>query len=336
MAPVRRWLLAAALAFFVVAPLAGALIPGNNPNVSPVGVAQNGDADIPAVTAPVVVTAFQDEHWGFTEGGRTRLITVPVSPTGAWDRIVMVYREYPSQNAATQDPWDRLCSAGIAGVEVLRCTTPRTDFTLRKDVTEFASLLPQGQQVGIIANTGTYAGDGQWVTVKLEFYAAEPTKLAVKAPAASVVPAWYYRGLCAFGSGLAQTVEFPADAPADATAEILLSGHGTDEFWWETTVQPVFRLLVDGQEIGQVYPAPYLYAFIGFYGGDYTLHPYMWWTAQQGLDIAGVHTGVGEIPPYRVSILPTDLPLLTGARTVQLVGENGSCYWPSSVHFLMN
>jgi len=329
--------LALLLATVALVPAASALVPplDHLPSQVPVGVPQEGP-DVPTVMVPVVVTAFQDEHWAFTEGGRTHLIQVPASPTGAWDRIILSYREYPSTNPDTQDPWDRLCSAAIAGVEVLRCTTPRTDFTLRKDVTEFATLMPPGATVGVTANTGTYAGDGQWVTLKLEFYANEPTKYAVSQPASHVVPAWYYRGICAGGNPVTTTVTFPAQAPDAATIEVTLSGHGTDEFWWQSLEQPVYHVLVDGQEVGQVFVAPYVYAFIGFYGGDYSWHPLMWWTVQQVADLAGVHTGVGEIPPYRITMSPLDLGLLTGTRSVTLVGENGSCYWPSSVTFLLN
>ncbi|MCA1813119.1 MAG: hypothetical protein LC624_04095, partial [Halobacteriales archaeon] len=58
---------------------------------------------------------------------------------------------------------------------------------------------------------------------------------------------------------------------------------------------------------------------------------------QQVADLAGVHTGVGQIPAYRITVLPTDLPLLSGgAHDVTLVGENGGGYWPSSVSFLLN
>jgi hypothetical protein len=295
----------------------------------------------------VVVTAFQDEQWSYSEGARTHLITVPASPTGAWDRILLSYREYPdAEDPGNQDPYDRLCSAAIAGVEVLRCTTPRTDFTLTKDVTEFASLLPQGQQAAITANTGTYLGSGQWVTVQLLFYANEPTKLAVPSPANAVVPAWYYNYICPNGHAHSATVTFPADAPAAATLEITLSGHGNDEWWYQNAREPVFHVLVDGHEVGQAMPLPYTYAFIGFAGADYSWHPYMWWTVQQVTNDAGVYTGVGEIPPYRVTILPTDLPLLTGTRTVTLLGENGCLpplilqnggpYWPSSVSFLLH
>lgn len=337
MAPAPR-LLTLLLAALALAPAAGALFPpiDHAPSAAPVGVPQDLN-NVPPVTAPVAtVVAFQDERWVFTEGARTHLVTVPVSPTGSWDRIILSYEEYPSQDPASQDPWDRLCSAAIGGVEVLRCTTPRTDFTLTKDVTEFAALMPQGQQVGVTADTGTYAGDGQWVTVKLLFYANEPTKYAVSSPANAVVPAWYYRGVCATGSPTSATVTFPATAPTLATLEITLSGHGNDEFFYTDLNEPVFHVLIDGHEVGQALPMPYTYAFIGFYGADYTLHPYMWWTVQQVTNDAGVYTGVGEIPPYRVTILPTDLPLLTGTHTVTLVGENGNCYWPSSVTFLLH
>lgn len=327
------------LAALSVVPLATAKLPVLH-NV-PLGVPQEGP-DVPTATPPdVVVVAFEDEYWHNTEGPRTHFIKVPLPPTGpgtGWDRIILNYRQYPSQDPAQQDPWDRLCSAGIAGVEVLRCTTPRTDFTLRKDVTEFARLLPLGQLVGIIANTGSYDQPqfyqgGQWVTLWLEFYNTEPTKALVPSPA-TVVPGWYHRHMCANGVPLAATVAFPTQAPSSAIVEVTLSGHGSEEFWG--TLDPrAFRLYVDGQELAQVVTFPYKYANYGYYGAAYTQHPLEWWTLHQALDIAGVHTGVGEIPPYRAPVLPEHLALLAGNRTVELVGENGRCYWPASVSFLL-
>ncbi|HEV8359630.1 MAG TPA: peptide-N4-asparagine amidase [Candidatus Thermoplasmatota archaeon] len=340
MAPAPR-LLCLALAAVTLAPLAGALVPPVPPHVAPLGVPQEGP-DVPTINGPTaIVTAFEEEYWHNTEGARTHLIQVPASPTGAWDRIVLSFREHPNMAVPEeQDPWDRLCSAAIAGVEVLRCTTPRTDMTLRKDVTEFAALLPPGATVGVSANTGSYDQPefyvgGQYVTMKLEFYADEPTGALVAAPA-NPIPAWYYRGMCTNGVPQTATVAFPTGAPAGAVAEITLSGHGGEEFWYETARQRVFHLYVDGTEVGQAYAMPYVYAFVGVYGGAAFHHKYLYWTAQQALDIAGVHTGVGEIPPYRVAILPDHLALLTGARTVQLVGEGGGCYWPASVTFLLS
>lgn len=325
------------LAALALAPFGSALVPVQ-PHAVPVGLPQEGP-DVPTATGPdVVVVAFQDEYWHNTEGPRTHAITVPVPPTGTWDRVVLNYRQYPSHDPAQQDPWDRLCSAAIAGVEVLRCTTPRTDFTLRKDVTEFAKLLPPGQAVGVTANTGSYDQPqfyvgGQWVTLWLEFYHNEPTKSAVPPPA-DVVPGFYFRFMCANRSPAAAAVTFPATAPTAAIAEVTLSGHGAEEFF--STFQPrVFRLFVDGHEVGQVVPLRYEYANQGYYGGGYTIHPDQWWLTHQYLDLLGIHTGVGEIPPYRVVVAPTDLGLLTGPRTVELVGENGTCVWWGSVSFLL-
>jgi hypothetical protein len=70
--------------------------------------------------------------------------------------------------------------------------------------------------------------------------------------------------------------------------------------------------------------------------GD-TLHPIMWWTAQQAADRAGIHGGVGEIPQYRIVVTdPGHLALLSGARTVRILQENGLSVWYSSLSFLLD
>jgi hypothetical protein len=318
----------------------------------PIALPQEGPHWIPAATQPVAtLQPFVEEYWHNTEGPRTHDIVVPVSPSGQWDRIVLVYRQHPSTDPAQMDPWDRLCSASVAGVEVLRCTTPRSDMTLTKDLTEYRALFPQGATVPITADTGSYdqpefgyAG-GQYVDVTLQFYANEPTGLAQLPAAASVVPMMDHQIVCAVGDAHHATIDFPASPPTLAMVEITLSGHGDDEFWWMnqnfgsdgvTYELPVFKVYVDGTEIAQAYAMPYTYAFAGFYGGDNLEHPLMYWTAQQVLNDAGVYPGIGQIPPYRAVLLPSALPLLTGpGHDVVLEGTGGLCYWPASVSFLL-
>ena len=92
---------------------------------------------------------------------------------------------------------------------------------------------------------------------------------------------------------------------------------------------------VDGTEVATARAMPYLYALLGFENGNSTLHPPMWWTAQQAMDKAGVHTGVGEIPSYRAT-LPVDVVAkLTGNHAIE-VTLDGKGLWITSLAFLVS
>lgn len=302
--------------------------------------------DVPAVTAATTVTVFEDERYVCTEQGRTRAIDVP---DGTWDRIVLELTIAPDG-----DPWDRLFGVAIGGVEVMRGTTPRTAMTVSRDVTEYAALMPAGGTADVTLYLGTYIGAMNG-TLRLHFYAGEPTAPLVRAPSAGVIPALLWRSLSGNGSELEASVTFPDAAPTSAWVELTLSGHGQEgEFWYLGQKRPrIFHVLVDGQEIATASAMPYVYALLGF-GNDNangdngcidgtdelgdTVHPLMWWTAQRGLNAAGVHTGDGEIPPYRALVDPGQLALLSGARTVEVRMENGSpigARWVTSLAFLL-
>lgn len=313
--------------------------------------------DIEPVTEPVaVVEAITDARWSCSGAMATRTITVPTAPDGTWDRIILEVDALPDG-----DPWDRLLTAAIGGAEVLRATTPRTDMTLRKDVTGYSALLPQGQQVTVSLSIGSFVGaiDGR---ARLEFYDNEPTAAAVDRPATTVVPSHFFVGTGGHGQFRDSQVTFPATTPQSATIDFHTTGHGDEEFWYRNGAiinvpqQRVaslrtFHLEVDGVEVGAVRAMPYVYALLGF-GNDNantacvgpgtsntgdTLHPAMWWTAQQAADRAGIHGGVGEVPQYRITITdPAHLALLTGARTVRIMQENGGSVWYSSLSFLLD
>lgn len=301
------------------------------------GVPQNGDPDLPAASAPVaVVTVLENEIWSYTAGFRGRDITVP---TG-WDRVVLEFTQVP-----LGDPWDRTFAASIAGVEVLRGTTPRTPMTVEKDVTRYASFLPEGGLSRVEGYTDTYVA-AMSVTLRLRFY-ADATAALVAPPVDAVAKVERFAGLCTGGS-FTRSVAFGDEAPSAATIELFLSGHGPEEFWFLNTGGPrTVRVHVGDVEVGRALLLPYTYAFLGFAGPGGTmgpqqqqLHTIMWWTAQRGLDKAGVHVNAGEIPPYRVSVHPDDLALLTGTRDVRVsigpaTGSGGSCVWTTSAAFLL-
>lgn len=294
--------------------------------------------DVPTTAEPdAVVTAVPDERWSFTAGDRTRAIEVPVPPAQpgeplAWDRIEVVYRSWPEG-----DPWDRTFSVKVDDVEVLRGTTPRADFTIRRDITEYASLLPPGEQVAISAGLDSWVG-ALHASVKLEFYEDQP---AIH-PALQTAVVGARGALGGNGSSVQRLVQFPDEAPDRAIVDVYLSGHAAaGEFWYLNGGPPDFNVFADGTQIATLTAMPYVYALLGFEGGNNSLHPLMWWTAQKAADQAGVHTGDGEIPPYRAELDAADLALLRGARTIKVVEQTrqvlaGPEYWPISVQFLLS
>jgi hypothetical protein len=292
--------------------------------------------DVPSTAPPdAVVTAIPDERWSYTAGDRTRAIEVPIPPAQpgeplTWDRVELVYRSWPEG-----DPWDRTFSVKIDDIEVLRGTTPRTDFTLRKDLTEYSSLLPPGEQVTVSAGLDSWVA-ALHASVKLEFFEDEPV---IHPPAQ--LPVLGVRGaLGGNGSSIERAVVFPDERPDNATVEVYLSGHAqAGEFWYLHGGPPDFMVYADGTHIATLTAMPYVYALAG--NNNTTLMTAMWWTAQRAMDQAGVHTGDGEIPPYRAELDQADLSLLRGVRTIKVVeartkidGEGE--YWPISVQFLLN
>lgn len=294
--------------------------------------------DVPTVGTPVVVQVFDDERFTCTETSRTRTIAVP---EGTWDRVVLEITITPDG-----DPWDRVFGVAIGGVEVLRGTTPRTEMTLRKDVTRYARLLPPGGTADVSLLLGSYVGS-LLGSVHLELYAAEPTAAVVRAPV-DPVAAVTWGSLNGTLTTVGATVALPAQQPARAQVQLTISGHGAEEYG--NSAQPRrFRVLVDGTEVALFVSMPYTYAFLGLGGPDANtpcvgpgtsaagdaLHPVMWWTAQRALDAAGVHPGVGEIPPFVAPVDEAQLGLLTGARRIEVVQIGGASRWITSLALLL-
>lgn len=271
------------------------------------------------------VVAFEDEEYRFTAGTRYREIDVP----SGWSRVVLEYRQRPDG-----DPWDRLFQVFFGDAEVLRGTTPRTDFTVEKDVTRYASLLPQGgkARVGIDTSAWDQPAFAQFVTVKLHFY-DDATSALVEPAADVVVPVTRSVGMCQ-GSVATRAVEFPATPQSDVTLEFFASNHGDEEAQFFSRR---FDVVVDGEVLTQVYVFPYRYAWIGAYGGNDDLHVAMWWSAFRALDVLGVHTGPGEIPPYRLQLDAEQSAKLVGAKTVEVRAQSVyGCVWITSLSFLMS
>jgi hypothetical protein len=303
--------------------------------------------DVPALSEPaVVVTAFRNAEFSCAQQA-TRTTTIAV-PAIDYNRVVLVVKITPDG-----DPWDRLFGVAIGGVEVLRGTTPRTKFTLRKDITEFAALLPPGGTADVSLMSGSYVGR-LLESVKLEFYAHEPTARLVRAPAPGVVAGFLWESLSGDATMASSTAAFPTARPSAAIVELTISGHGeSGEFWYlDDPIPRAFHVSVDGKEIAIARSISYTYALIGFGNANANnacagpgtsaegdlLHPLMWWTAQRLADLAGIHAGVGEIPPYRATVAAGDLALLTGGRSVEVRQQGGDALpqsWPVSLAFLL-
>lgn len=287
--------------------------------------------DVPASPLPMAsVVAFNDEVWSFTAGQHHRTINVP----SGWTRVVMVYRQNP-----TGDPWDRLFQAFIGGAEVLRGAAPRTDMTITKDMTRYASLLPQGGTADIAVDTSEWTGGKQHVWVTLNFY-DDATSALVERPATSVIPVYQSGGICGTDGRSAPltvtNVTFPSGP--NATVEFFATNHGREEGYRLSTS---FDIVVDGKVVTTVVATQYRYAWIGIggpqpYAND-VVHKAVWWSVFQALEVAGVHTGVGEIPPYRLALDASQMALLPAGTHTVSVQAHGlyDCVWITSLNFLM-
>lgn len=312
------------LGMFVVA--AAAVLPVDAaalPGLPPVG------PDVPTASAPVAsVKVFDDERWSYEEGAHSRTFDLPAV---AWDRVVLELSSRPEG-----DPWDRLFGVAIEGAEVLRGTTPRAAFTINKDVTKYSGDWPAtAATMDLFA--GTWVGALRFSAV-LHFYDDPATAPLVDAAVAQVASPVRWSYLNGAGNSAAGPVLFGSTTPASVQLELYTSGHSqTGEFWWmeaDPAATPRFELLVDGYKVGDVTALPYVYALLGFNGTLGALHPLLWWTAPQVLDIAGVHGGIGEIPPYVVDVDPALLPLFKGARDVSVKQTSGLAVWVTSLTIL--
>lgn len=292
--------------------------------------------DLPTATDPVaVIDVFSNERFECTEHSITKQVAIP---TG-WNRAFIDVTITPDG-----DPWDRLFGASVGGVEVLRGTTPRTAMTVRREITEFAAVFPQGEDAPASLYLGSYVG-ALLGSVRLSFY-ADP--LVVRTPASTAVGAFTWRRLNGNGSRIDSTVTFGPDAPTEAAVDVTMSGHGSEEFWFLSALPRAFHVLIDDVEVATIRSMPYVYALLGFGNANANtacvgpgtsstgdrVHPVMWWTAQRGLDIAGVHTGTGEIPAFRAAIDDDARWLLSGTRTVSIVQEGGGATWLTSAAFV--
>ena len=272
--------------------------------------------ELPPVGEPdAVVRPFVDEVWKKAGNTRGRAFTVPVPPSGdgQWDRVILTFDSHP-----VGDPYDRLVVIMIDGTEVLRGTTPRTEFTVEKDITEYLSLLTPGRNAHVQLKLSSWLGDGLTGGISLAFHDEDLTGHRV--PFQHTAPVWTRQTITATRGEIEGTVALPDVVPGSATMEIGFSGHGQEgEFWYLNgpTDPPQFAVDIDGVEVGTILPPLWIYALIGFSTADGDNGP-GFWAAQRALDAAGLSHGWGVIPPLRLEIAEEHLPLVTGDATVTI------------------
>ncbi len=293
----------------------------------------NQGPDVPGAGLPVATIDALEHH--FAWGSYRYTVTVD-APDVDWTRAILEFNSRPNNPGG--DPWDRTFIVGVQNTEVLHGTTTRGEFTLTEDITNYASLM-RGESFNVWVQSDSWVPLGHIAAITLKFY-NEPAPSVVRPEYDRVVSPITARGLGGPGSSAAATVDFGA-APESAVIEFFTSGHGqAGEFWYLEGIQtpPRFTIYVDDVPVGQVTAMPYVYALLGFCCGTLweTFNQHAWWSVHQGLDIAGVHHGVGEIPSYR-AVLPDDLAaMLSGEREVKVVKHNHGGYWPTSVNFLLD
>ncbi len=248
-------------------------------------------------------------------------------PTGDWNRVMLTLRSWPKN-----DPWDRTFHVGVGPAVLLHGTTPRTNFTVVRDITAYTALFTNGT-FQVWSRLESYVGDGIILDVSLDFYmdtnAHHPAAKAVVTPI--TIGDIGGAGTYAWGNAT-----FPATTPSKVTLELFTSGHTQDgEFWYQTgrTDVPTFRVYVDDQPVAYVEALPYVYALIGF---DTPAVDQAWWTVPMATDAAGVHLVTGEIPPYRADLPAALAPLFTGHHLVRVVQETHAGYWPTSLNVLLD
>ena len=201
---------------------------------------------------------------------------VPACP-GPWSKVVLTMSAF----VRTGTQFDRIGDVLIGGVEMLHLTTPEgesgeTDWSISRDVTEYASVLRDRQPAYFIIGNqtdDTYTGDF-YGSLSLTFYrgAAAPTPDLVVGLNSAVD-----RGLPTRSGDqpLTSAVTLPQNTTS-LTAEVFASGHGAEEEdWWNAPFACAsggvpYRevgVSVDGRLAGMAPVFPTIYT--GGYGPDF-------------------------------------------------------------------
>jgi len=272
-------------------------------------------------------------------------------PNEDFDRVFMIYSSWP--NHPNGDPWDRTFSAGVNGTEMVHGTTTRGNFTIVEDVTEYSDRFEPGSTVDVITKLDTWEDNGIVEDVKFAFYDdPKPVTEAAEQPFDEVVSPFYFQTLEGTGDTLnGQNVAFPSDVPDRVVLEVYTSGHGAcGEFWYTCPgnglAPPSFEIRIDDRHVGTIEAMPYVYALLGLDGNDEEgsqseeqaafVNQNAWWSAHRGLDRAGVHHGVGEVPSYRATVPGDMLDLFTGERDVTIEQTAHEGRWFTSLNVLVD
>lgn len=278
--PRRLALLASAALLALAAGTAAAVTdPLNGPYPQVHGEMVTGIPSTPACTV-TVVKEFRFHNTAYGSDAPFTGDYVPTCP-GPWSKVVLTM----SANTRTGTQFDRIGDVLIGGVELLHLTTPegentRTDWSIQRDVTEYASVLRSKQPTYFIIGNqtdGTYTGDF-YGTLSLTFYATGPGAPAATAPQTVIgLSPGVDRGLPTRSGDkpLTSTVTIPHNATT-LTGEIFASGHGAEEEdWWNAPFACAsggipyreVSIKVDGRLAGiaPVYPTIYT----GGYGPDF-------------------------------------------------------------------
>ena len=273
-------------------------------------------------------------------------VSAPVDfPSGTFSSITVTMSDNPDQ-----DYYDRLFGVLVDGVEVVRGTTPRANWTTTQDVTRYAAVLTGHRTAAV--NLLSYQGIGHYVSLSFTFHRGTPPA----GVATSIATPFSFEGLaphpdngCPGGNTgdidpsvhpqISETRSFvkPGGPVASSTLLLYLTAHGCDEFFY-TTVRPkplrTVHVLLDGKQVASFAPTPYTYALIGF--SSKSENSLIWWNAaQRNRERLGLHTGVGVIAPYSLS--PAALAALSpGTHTLGITIDNGSSYWVLSAELLFS
>lgn len=273
-------------------------------------------------------------------------VSAPITfPSGTFSSISVTLSDNPDQ-----DYYDRLFGVLVDGVEMVRGTTPRANWTTTQDVTRYASILSGQRNVAV--NLLSYQGVGHYVSLSFAFHRGTPPA----GVASSVTAPFSFDALaprpdngCPGGNtgdidpsvspriSESRTFTRPAGLASKATLLLYLTAHGCDEFFY-TTLRPkplrTVHVLLDSKQIASFQPTPYTYALIGF--SSKSENSKIWWNAAQKMrESLGLHTGVGVIAPYSLS--PAALANMSaGTHTLGITIDNGSSYWVLSAELLLS
>ena len=234
-------------------------------------------------TAACTQTLVTDFRFHNTAYGADAPFTGEYEPAcpGPWSKVVLTM----SSKVATGTQFDRTGDALIGGIEMLHFTTPEgeageTDWTISRDVSEYASILSSPQPAYFIIGNqtdGTYTGDF-FGTLQLTFYGTDAHTPAIAGPDEVIgLNSEVDRGLPTRSGDqpVSSEVTVPVNTTA-LTAEVFASGHGAEEEdWWNAPFACVsggipYRevgVSIDGRLAGAAPVFPTIYT--GGYGPDF-------------------------------------------------------------------